>query len=83
MDFGLAKTSVMRPAASSSATVTLSTQAESHPLTAQGTVVGTLHHKARRSAGFTWRPLRPACSMRPCAWSACCYAQLRSPCSLR
>src|SRR6202163_4754400 len=44
MDFGLAKASVMRPAASSSAMVTLSTPAESDPLTAQGTVVGTFQY---------------------------------------
>ena len=44
MDFGLAKASVASPAASSSAMVTLSTPAESHPLTAQGTVVGTFQY---------------------------------------
>jgi len=44
MDFGLAKASIMRPAASSSAMVTLSTPAESDPLTAQGTVVGTFQY---------------------------------------
>src|SRR3984893_14270210 len=44
MDFGLAKASVMRPAASSSAMVTLSTPAESDALTAQGTVVGTFQY---------------------------------------
>jgi serine/threonine protein kinase len=44
MDFGLAKASVMRPAAASSAMVTLSTSAESDPLTAQGTVVGTFQY---------------------------------------
>ena len=44
MDFGLAKASVMSPAASSSAMVTLSTPAESHPLTAQGTVIGTFQY---------------------------------------
>ena len=46
MDFGLAKASVAGPASSSSLTVTLSTPAGSHPLTAQGTVVGTFQYMA-------------------------------------
>jgi serine/threonine protein kinase len=44
MDFGLAKASVTSPAASSSTMVTLSTPAESHPLTAHGMVVGTFQY---------------------------------------
>jgi serine/threonine protein kinase/Tol biopolymer transport system component len=44
MDFGLAKTAMMKADASSSLTVTLSTPAASHPLTAQGTVVGTFQY---------------------------------------
>ena len=48
MDFGLAKAAVALPASSgsSSLTVTLSTPAASHPLTAQGTVVGTFQYMA-------------------------------------
>jgi hypothetical protein len=47
MDFGLAKASVVsRSASSSSLTVTLSTPAASHPLTAEGTVVGTFQYMA-------------------------------------
>src|ERR1700758_818057 len=44
MDFGLAKASFMSPAASPSALITLSTPAVSHPLTAQGTLVGTFQY---------------------------------------
>jgi eukaryotic-like serine/threonine-protein kinase len=44
MDFGLAKASLMSPSASSSPMVTLSTPAEGHPVTAQGTVVGTFQY---------------------------------------
>ncbi len=46
MDFGLAKGFVTTSAAASSLTVTLSTPAQSHPLTAQGTVVGTFQYMA-------------------------------------
>ena len=47
MDFGLAKAAVIPTAvASSSLTVTLSTPAASHPLTAQGAVVGTFQYMA-------------------------------------
>jgi len=46
MDFGLAKAAVVSPASSSSLTVTLSTPAGSHPLTAQGAVVGTFQYMA-------------------------------------
>jgi eukaryotic-like serine/threonine-protein kinase len=45
MDFGLAKTAVATPSESSSSlTVTLSTPMATHPLTAQGTVVGTFQY---------------------------------------
>src|SRR5271167_1725645 len=44
MDFGLAKATAPVTAASSSLTMTLSTPAGSHPLTAQGTVVGTFQY---------------------------------------
>jgi eukaryotic-like serine/threonine-protein kinase len=46
MDFGLAKVSVASPAATSGLTATLTTPARSHPLTAQGTVVGTFQYMA-------------------------------------
>jgi eukaryotic-like serine/threonine-protein kinase len=46
MDFGLAKTAAVKVDSSSSLTVTMSTPAESHPLTAQGTVVGTFQYMA-------------------------------------
>jgi eukaryotic-like serine/threonine-protein kinase len=46
MDFGLAKTSVASPAATSGLTATLTTPLGSHPLTAQGTVVGTFQYMA-------------------------------------
>ncbi len=46
MDFGLAKASVASSAAASNLTVTLTTPAQSHPLTAQGTVVGTFQYMA-------------------------------------
>ncbi len=44
MDFGLAKASVANAAAASNLTVTTSTPPGSHPLTAQGTVVGTFQY---------------------------------------
>ncbi len=44
MDFGLAKTAVVRTESSSSLTVTMSTPVGSHPLTAAGTVVGTFQY---------------------------------------
>jgi eukaryotic-like serine/threonine-protein kinase len=44
MDFGLAKSLVAPPAVSPSLTATLSTPMGSHPLTAQGTVVGTFQY---------------------------------------
>ena len=45
MDFGLAKTSIVAASSnSSSLTVTLSTPVASHPLTAQGAVVGTFQY---------------------------------------
>ena len=44
MDFGLAKAAVGRNATPSSLTMTLSTPEGSHPLTAQGTVVGTFQY---------------------------------------
>jgi serine/threonine protein kinase len=44
MDFGLAKASVANAAAASNHTVTTSTPPGSHPLTAQGTVVGTFQY---------------------------------------
>ena len=44
MDFGLAKTAVVRTDSSSSLTVTMSTPMGSHPLTAEGTVVGTFQY---------------------------------------
>ena len=46
MDFGLAKAALVKLDSSSSLTVTLSTPAASHPLTAQGTVVGTFQYMA-------------------------------------
>ena len=46
MDFGLAKALVVSPAATSGLTATLSTPVGSHPLTAQGTVVGTFQYMA-------------------------------------
>jgi Tol biopolymer transport system component len=46
MDFGLAKSAMSAPAVSPSLTATLSTPVGSHPLTAQGTVVGTFHYMA-------------------------------------
>ena len=46
MDFGLAKTAVVKLDSSSSLTVTLSTPAGSHPLTAAGTVMGTFQYMA-------------------------------------
>lgn len=47
MDFGLAKASLVAPAAaSSSLTMTMSTPIGSHPLTAQGTVIGTFQYMA-------------------------------------
>jgi eukaryotic-like serine/threonine-protein kinase len=46
MDFGLAKAAVITPAGASSLTVTLSTPVASHPLTAQGAVVGTFQYMA-------------------------------------
>jgi eukaryotic-like serine/threonine-protein kinase len=46
MDFGLAKAAIVNPAGSLSLTVTLSTPMGSHPLTAQGTVVGTFQYMA-------------------------------------
>ena len=44
MDFGLAKPAVVRVDSSSSLTVTMSTPAGSHPLTAAGTVMGTFQY---------------------------------------
>ena len=44
MDFGLAKASPAGPAAISGETATLATPPGSHPLTAQGTVVGTFQY---------------------------------------
>jgi len=44
MDFGLAKPLPTSPAASSSLTETMTTPVGSHPLTAQGTVVGTFQY---------------------------------------
>ncbi len=44
MDFGLAKASVVDAAVASTLTATLSTPPGSHPLTAQGTVVGTFQY---------------------------------------
>ncbi len=46
MDFGLAKTAIVKLESSSSLTVTLSTPAGSHPLTAAGTVMGTFQYMA-------------------------------------
>src|SRR5947209_509396 len=46
MDFGLAKTAVVNVDSSSSMTMTLSTPVGSHPLTAQGTLVGTFQYMA-------------------------------------
>src|ERR1700687_1047488 len=46
MDFGLAKVSVASPAATSGLTATLTQPMRSHPLTAQGTVVGTFQYMA-------------------------------------
>jgi eukaryotic-like serine/threonine-protein kinase len=46
MDFGLAKTAAVRVDSSSSLTMTLSTPAGSHPLTAVGTVMGTFQYMA-------------------------------------
>src|SRR5713101_4278834 len=46
MDFGLAKASVASPAATSGLTATLTTPPGSHPLTAQGMVVGTFQYMA-------------------------------------
>src|SRR5690242_19157983 len=44
MDFGLAKATLKSPSASSRPLVTLSTPAAGHPVTAQGTVVGTFQY---------------------------------------
>ena len=44
MDFGLAKASLAGPAATSGLTATLTTPPGSHPLTAQGMVVGTFQY---------------------------------------
>jgi Tol biopolymer transport system component/tRNA A-37 threonylcarbamoyl transferase component Bud32 len=44
MDFGLAKTAVTKTDSSSSLTMTLSTPVGSHPLTAEGTVMGTFQY---------------------------------------
>jgi serine/threonine protein kinase len=46
MDFGLVKAFVTSSAAASHLTVTLTTPAQSHPLTARGTVVGTFQYMA-------------------------------------
>ena len=46
MDFGLAKASLASPAATSGLTATLTTPPGSHPLTAQGVVVGTFQYMA-------------------------------------
>jgi eukaryotic-like serine/threonine-protein kinase len=46
MDFGLAKPLVVRAESSSSLTVTMSTPVGSHPLTAEGMVVGTFQYMA-------------------------------------
>ena len=46
MDFGLAKASLASPAATSGLTATLTTPLGSHPLTAQGVVVGTFQYMA-------------------------------------
>ncbi len=46
MDFGLAKVSLASPAATSGLTATLTTPPGSHPLTAQGMVVGTFQYMA-------------------------------------
>src|SRR3954469_17360708 len=46
MDFGLAKAAAVKVDSSSSLTVTLSTPAGSHPLTTQGTVMGTFQYMA-------------------------------------
>ncbi|ABF43118.1 serine/threonine protein kinase [Candidatus Koribacter versatilis Ellin345] len=46
MDFGLAKAAVASASAVSSLSMTLSTPAQSHPLTAEGTVVGTFQYMA-------------------------------------
>jgi eukaryotic-like serine/threonine-protein kinase len=46
MDFGLAKVLFASPAVASGLTATLATPAGSHPLTAQGTVVGTFQYMA-------------------------------------
>ena len=44
MDFGLAKALVLGASATSNPTITLSTPGQGHPLTAQGTVVGTFQY---------------------------------------
>ncbi len=46
MDFGLAKAAIARTDSTSNLSVTLSTPVGSHPLTAQGTVVGTFQYMA-------------------------------------
>src|SRR5579871_2043553 len=46
MDFGLAKTAIVKLESSSSLSVTLSTPAGTHPLTAAGTVMGTFQYMA-------------------------------------
>ena len=46
MDFGLAKASIATAGSATNLTVTLSTPAQSHPLTAQGSVVGTFQYMA-------------------------------------
>jgi eukaryotic-like serine/threonine-protein kinase len=46
MDFGLAKTTLAVPTSSSSLIATMSTPIGSHPLTAQGTVMGTFQYMA-------------------------------------
>lgn len=46
MDFGLAKASLASASAASNLSMTLTTPAQSHPLTAEGTVVGTFQYMA-------------------------------------
>ncbi|MGA9967083.1 MAG: protein kinase [Terriglobales bacterium] len=46
MDFGLAKAATVAAPPSSGLTMTQSTPAGAHPLTAQGTIVGTFHYMA-------------------------------------